>query len=259
MTSKTVTALALAGLLCAGSSPVLAQHAPAADVVEIPLQMVSGRLVVPVVAPDGSEFLFALTTGNPMTILSESTAQLLGDQREGLTLGGLPIKMENDVVLPDRQFTEIDGMVGGNTLSDFDILIDMPGERLLLKPVGREVSWAGVELSEPTRLQLYHGVVIGLQVKLGVVDYRATLDIGTPALIVNRPVADRLELSEEDVGTLTLGPTTMSDLPVRVQDLEIFKQWDPNTTGFVLVGAPIAYECAISISWLHQELRTCVK
>jgi len=234
-----------------------------ADVVEIPLHVQGGRLTVSVTGPDGTEYLFALTTGNPMTILAQSTADRLGDDRGGLTLGGLPIATDDAVTLPDAQLESdgipLAGMVGGSTLSTYDVLVDVPNNRLLLKTPGRSVEWAGVPLSEPTRLQIYHGVVLGLQVQLDGTDYRATLDLGTPSVIVNSPVGDQLGIDGEGMAALTLGEATMANMAVGVRDLEIFEQWDPAGTGFALVGAPIAYDCAISISWLHSELRTCVQ
>ena len=35
--------------------------------------------------------------------------------------------------------------------------------------------------------------------------------------------------------------------------------WDPQNNGFVVIGAPIAYDCAVAISWFHSELRTCLQ
>jgi len=233
------------------------------DVIEIALQVEGGRLTVPVMSSDGSEYLFALTTGNPMTILAQSTADRLAGGVGDLTMGGVPLATEGSITLPDGQLESdgipIAGMVGGSTLSGYDVLVDVPNGRLLLKTPGRSVDWDGVALSQPARLQIYHGVIIGLQVQLDGTDYRATLDLGTPSLIVNTPVGEELGIDGEGMSTLTLGATSMSDMPVGVRDLEVFAQWDPAGTGFALIGAPIAYDCAISISWLHSELRTCVQ
>ncbi len=232
------------------------------DVIEIALTVEGGRLSVPVVGRDGTEYLFALTTGNPMTILAQSTADHVGGAG-GLTMGGIPLATEGSVTLPDAQLESdgipLAGMVGGSTLSAYDVLVDVPNGRLLLKTPGRAVAWEGVALSEPARLQIYHGVVIGLQVQLDGTDYRATLDLGTPSLIVNTPAGAQLGIEGEGMRTLTLGATTMDDMPVGVRDLEAFERWDPAGTGFALIGAPIAYDCAISISWLHSELRTCTR
>jgi hypothetical protein len=41
-------------------------------------------------------------------------------------------------------------------------------------------------------------------------------------------------------------------------DLEMHR-FVPDGTGFVLVGAPLAYDCAIALSWVQREIRTCVR
>ncbi len=85
------------------------------------------------------------------------------------------------------------------------------------------------------------------------------LDVGVGTLVVNEPVRTQTQIDPEDEGTLKLGAMTFSDLPVRTHDLPLFRGWDPNGDGFVVVGAPLAYDCAISISWVHREIRTCVR
>ena len=144
-------------------------------------------------------------------------------------------------------------------LSQFDMLIDVPGERLVLRPIGRLVSWDGMTLSDPIRLRVLHGFILSLDVELNGTEYPAMLDVGTAALVVNEPVKSQAHLSEDDVATLTLGNTSLPGLPVRTRDLDMFRMWDPNSEGFVLVGAPVAYDCAISVSWVRQEMRTCLR
>jgi hypothetical protein len=39
----------------------------------------------------------------------------------------------------------------------------------------------------------------------------------------------------------------------------VVRRFAGNDTGFVLVGAHIALDCVLSVSWVHRELRTCVK
>ena len=50
---------------------------------------------------------------------------------------------------------------------------------------------------------------------------------------------------------------TVEGIPVRVMDLEVLRRFSPNGDPFVLVGAPLAYRCALAISWAHREIRTC--
>jgi hypothetical protein len=247
-------------VVAAGSAAKAQTHG--GEVIEIPLRVDGGRLLVPVQAPDGTEFEFVLSTGTPPTVFSKSTAARLGDQT-GLTLGGLQVDLEGLVTLPDEELSSdglmIAGMVGSQTLSKFDVLIDVPGERLVLKSIGRAVDWEGMTMSEPVRLRVYHGVILGLDVEFNGKEYGATLDLSSPMLIVNEPVRADAQIDDKDVGTLALGNTSLPDLPVQVRDLDIFERWDPNGDGFVMVGASVAYDCAISLSWVHREMRTCVR
>jgi len=253
--------LAVAMLMTAMAAPAAAQmHGNGA--VEVPLRVEQGRLLVPVQAPDGTVFEFILSTGTPPTVLSASTAAILGDDT-ALTIGGLPLASEGIVTVPDEQLTVngvvIAGMVGPDTFNDFDVLIDVPGERFVLKPFGRSVEWEGMTLSDPIRLQVYHGTVLALEVTLNGKPYQASLDLGTSTVVVNEPVRQAMHLQAEGVSALGLGSTTFADVSTHVLDLDIFGRWDPDGNGFVIVGAPIAYECAISISWVHREMRTCVQ
>ena len=256
--SKVLTVAIL--LAAAGSSAAAQSHG--GETVEIPLRVHDGRLLVPVVGPDGTEFEFVLSTGTPPTVFSQSTAARLGDQT-GLTLGGLPVDLEGLVTVPDEELSSdggiIAGMVGSQTLSNFDVLIDVPGDRLVLKAIGKAVEWEGMTMSEPVRLRVFHGVILGLDVEFNGKEYGAMLELSSPMLVVNEPVKTDAQIGDKDVGTLGLGSTSLPDLPVQVRDLEIFERWDPNGDGFVMVGAPVAYDCAISISWVHREMRTCVR
>ena len=253
--------LTVALLLTAGASAAAAQgHGD--EPIEIPLRVHGGRLLIPVRAPDGTEIEFVLSTGTPQTVFSESTAARLGDQT-GLTLGGVTVNMEGSVTVPDESLTAdgfvLAGMIAPNTLSDYDVLIDAPGGRLVLKPIGPRVAWEDVTLSDPIRVQVYHGIFLAFGVELNGTEYKAMLDVGKSTLVVNEPVKVAMELETESLGTLGLGGTTLPGLPVRVRDLDLFRRWDPDGNGFVVVGAPVAYDCPISISWVHREVRTCVR
>lgn len=253
--------LAVAILITATALPAAAQmHGN--DPIEVPLRVEGGRLLVPVRAPDGTELEFMLSTGTPPTVFSESTAARLGDLT-GLTMGGVPVNTEGSVTVPDEDLTAegmiIAGMIGSQTLNQFDILVDVPGGRLVLKPISRSVAWAGMTMSDPIRLRVYHGVMLGLDVKLNGREYQGMLDLAMSTLVVNEPVKVQMHLDAKDVGSLALGNINHPDLPVHVRDLDMFRGWDPDNNGFVIVGAPVAYDCAISISWVHREMRTCVR
>jgi hypothetical protein len=242
-------------------SPALAQSG-AAGPVEVPLRVQGGRLIVPVKAANGIQLEFALSTGSAVTAFSETGVKRVGESKE-ITLGGLPVPIDESRTAPDERLRMdgkvLDGMIGANTLNQFDILIDAPRHRLVLKPIGPAVSWEGVQLSDPVRLRVFHGIAISLSVTLAGHEYPATMDLGTPTVVVNGRVKSDLGIDDVASASLRLGTTTFDRVPVRVEDLEVFHRWSPNGDGFVMVGAPIAYDCAIALSWAHQELRTCLR
>ncbi len=229
-------------------------------IVEIPLRVHGGRMIVPVEAPDGTQLDFILSTY--MTLLSETGAKRIAGQTE-LSLGGVPFSTEDAQTVSDANLTVagniFDGVVGSQTLNQFDVLFDAPGGRLVLKPIGRSVEWEGMMMSDPVPLRIYHGLVVGLDVQLNGRKYGAMLDVGMGSLAVNERVRTEASIEGGRVNTLQVGGTTYSDLPVKVLDDAAFGQWTPNGEGFVYVGAPIAVDCAIPVSYVHQELRTCVR
>ncbi len=249
----------LAVLAAVMAAPAAAQtHGP--KIVEIPLRVHGGKMIVPVEAPDGTQLEFIVSTY--MTLLSETGAKRIGGQT-GLTLGGVPVSTEDARIVADADLTVagkvFDGVVGSQTLNQFDVLFDAPGGRLVLKTIGRSVEWEGMMMSDPVPLRIYHGLVIGLDVQLNGTEYGAMLDVGMGSLAVNERVRTEASIEGDRVSTLQVGGTTYSDLSVRVLDDAAFGQWSPNGEGFVFVGAPIAIDCAISVSYVHQELRTCVR
>ena len=250
-----VTLLLTAVAVHAAADPALGQ-----GVTEVPLQARGGRMVVPVRAADGTELRFLVTTGSAVTVLSESAAAKVGDQ--ALTLGGLPVDMEGSQTIPDASLTvdgvAMDGLVSNNTLNDYDVLFDVPGRRLLLKPFGKKVEWPGMKLSDPVRLRVYHGVVLALDVEVDGKPYPAMLELGSPSLLVNQAVLDENGITDGKAD-LRLGGTLFPSLPIRVSDNPIIARFSPGGDGFVLVGAAPAADCAIAVSWVHREMRTCVR
>ncbi len=245
----------LAGLV----SPLLAQAGN--DAVEVPLRMKAGRLLVPVVAGDGTHLEFALTTGAGVTVVSESTAATLGDSPT-LTLGGLSVPMGDHATIPDENLVidgqAADGLISPNMLNSFNILIDVPNGRLLLKPFGPSVAW-GMALSDPIPIRVLHGIVLSLDVVLDGISYPGTLDLGTTTVVVNENVKTELGLATEGTALLGLGKADARTLAVRHVELDVFDRWSPNGDGFVIVGASVAEDCAISISWIHKKIGTCVQ
>lgn len=253
-----LTGSAVMALTMAPGTPLEAQTQAA---LEIPLREAGGRLAVEVEGPDGETFTFALSTGTAVTVLTESTAQLLGQATE-LAMSGVAISLDGAHTLSDEALAgddvSYDGMIGVGTLSDYDVLVDLANGRMLLQSPGRSVAWTGVTLSDPVPLRVLHGVVLALEVEVDGGTRPATLDLGAAAIVVNEglglgPVGTRGTL------TLGLGETSLRELSFEVGDDPILDRWDPEGRGFVIVGASIARDCPISISWVHAELRTCVR
>lgn len=230
--------------------------------VEVPLRVLGGRLLVPVDAGVGHAVDFVLGTGSAVTVLTETAAQHLGDAPQ-LTMAGLPVPMEDFDTVPDDQLAidgaMIGGMISANMLNRFDVLVDLPNERLLLKTPGPEVSWDGVALSEPTRVRVLHGIVLSFDVSLSGHEYPATMDLSSPVVVASPGVQADTGIAERDEVTLTLGASELTAVPVEVHDTEALRRWYAEGAGFVLLGAPITYDCALSISWAHGELRTCMR
>lgn len=250
--------------LALGMAPVApSAAAQSAAAVEVPLSIVSGRLVVPVLTSDGEELRFALTTASATTILAESVAERLGPGA-GLTLGGQAVPTEDAATLADGRLSAngspLHGMIAPNMLRDYDLLIDAPGGRLVLKPVGRGVSWSDVSLSDPVPLRILHGIVIGLDVTLDGREYPASIDLGTPTVVVNAAVKEELGLDDVDTASLGFGVATLTGTPLRVvDDNALLHRWSPGGAAFVIVGAAIAEGCPVSLSWAHRELRVCAR
>lgn len=248
------------GALCVlvGGVPAAAQDHSGG--IEVPLRVEGGRLIVSVTG-GGEDLDFILSTGQGVTLLSESLAARLGQEPE-LTMGSVKVATDQVVEISDAQLSLdgsiFDGIVGANTLNQYDVLIDAPNGRMVLKPFGRSVEWPGMVLAEPVSIQVFHGVAISLSVTVDGGEYRGSLDLGRPTSIVNQELQAAAGLGSDDTVSIGLAGATYHDQPVRSLDLEIFGRWDPEGNGFILIGAPLAWDCAISISYVHQEIRTCV-
>ncbi len=250
------------GMLAMALGAPLTAQGHAADVIEVPLRVESGRLIVQVRTADGDELDFILSTGNTSTVLSESTAAHLGDH-PWLALGDAVVDTEAVATIPDAQLEvegiQYHGIIASNTLNQFDVLVDAPGGRLLLKSIGARVEWPGTQLSDPVRLRVFHGMILALDVTVDGHAFGAMLDLGTSGVLASPAAGEKLGLEGDGVATIGVGEATLRDTPVRVRDLAAFRQFDPAGAGFILLGASLAYDCAVSISWVHREMRTCVR
>jgi len=249
-------ACAVAAVTLTMTVPVAAQRS-ATGPIEIPLRVEDGRLLVTAESTDGRTFDFVLGVGMPL--LTESGAARLEDAGESLTLGGIPVAVDGAQTVPDAYLSgsAAVGVLGGATLNRFDVLIDAPNGRLLLKPAARAVRWDGVALSGPVRLQVFHDVLLRADVEFGGTLVGGLIDLARP----EHQVGDALSPAVQDgaVGTFRVGYGSWSDAPAVIVDNRVFRGWDPEGTGFVFVGAALAHDCAIAISWYHAELRTCTR
>jgi len=251
--------------LALGSTPLIAQAGAGADAghetIEVPVSVHAGRLYVPVRTAAGRTLDFLLGTASSVTVLSESGARAADGG--ALAMGGVAVPMSGSQTLADADLTVdgkvFDGMIGSNTLNRFDVLIDAPGGRMLLKAPAESVEWPGVALSDPVRVQVFHGVILGVDVELDGTDYPGLLDLGTPEILANARVMADGGLSDRPARTLRIGGITLENVPVKETDHPVVRAFSAGGNGFVLVGAPVALDCALSLSWVHREMRTCVR
>ena len=242
------------GMLTGVGAPLAGQSA---DPIEIPLRLEDGRMIVTAEGSDGRTYDFVLGLGT--TVLTESGATRVRAAGSELMLGGVDVRTEGPFEVPDRYLagSEAVGVLGGATLNRYDIVIDVPNGRLLMKPSGRSVRWPGIALSGSVPLQVYHDVLLRADVEFGGKLVGGLIDLSKPNLEVSEALGDRIR--DGSVGSFRMGYGNWSELAARVVDDPSFARWDPAGDGFAILGASVAYDCAIAISWYHRELRTCTR
>jgi hypothetical protein len=238
--------------------PICAQT----DAIEIPLRMEGGRLLLTADGPHGEQHDFVL--GLARNAVSQSGSDRLGQALSAMSLGGIRIDLEGAPTLPDAALTLEDGttpvgVIGGEALHPFDVLIDVPGGRLVLKRSGRSVRWDGLSLSSPVATRVFHDALIRVDVEVGGKLVGGLLDFVQPTMGVNEPLRSQLGEGATRMSSFRMGYSGWDDLPAEVIDDPLFRGWDPDGNGFVVVGAAVAAECMIAVSWQHAELRTCVR
>ena len=228
--------------------------------IEVPLRVEDGRMVVTVDHPSGAQYDFVLGLG--MTLLTESAVAEMGDGLDALTLAGIPVVTDQAQTVPDDRLglgPGKAGVFGGLTLTAYDALFDVPNGVLRLKPVGRSVSWEGVELTNPVQFRLFHDVLIRVDIQVGGEVFGGLLDLSQADLEVNAPLEEKAGLDGQTTDSFRMGYAGWPELPVRVTDSPIFRGWDGDGLGFAVIGAAVALDCALAISWTHTEFRTCVR
>lgn len=250
-------------LVCVGMAGGVAGQDRPTGATEVPLRVEEGRLLVTLQTASGEPLDFVL--GAAGSLVSSWGAEQLGSELEGATLGDLPISLAGAQVVPDRSLLldgpfegRIAGVLGGQSLMDYDILIDAPGRRLLLQRPGRFVAWEGVELTGAVGLQILHDYLIRTDVEVNGEIFSAHLDLSPATMIVSSVVRDRAGV-HDGRADFRMGYAAFPDRPAEYLDLPALRAWGGDDAGVVFVGAPVAYDCAIAISWTHAEMRTCVR
>jgi hypothetical protein len=193
----------------------------------VALNIVGGTITVPV-AINGTVATMILDTGAQRSILTEVAAHRLNVARDEwvgttmrgiggvvsrpnadprtLTLGGIPLvrrTLSHDTsltvgIIPRTQIGDlvIDGALGRDFLSAFDLDLDVPDGRLTLYRVrgcsGRFLPWRGGYTGVPASLLDQDAVIV--PVMLDGVPLRALLDTGASASLVAAPGLFRLGL-----------------------------------------------------------------
>jgi hypothetical protein len=216
--------LLLAGLLTPAGAHAACVVAPRAT---IPLDVTGGAITVPVVV-NGITATFILDTGAQRSVVTEEAVRRLGVARDewvgttmrgvggiesrpnadprSLTLGGIPLvrqTLSHDTsltvgVLPRPRVGSllIDGLLGRDFISVFDLDLDVPDRRLTLYQVhdcaGRFLPWAGGYGAVPVTLPAEDALVT--PVTLDGTKLRALLDTGASSSLVAAPGLFRLGL-----------------------------------------------------------------
>ena len=198
----------------------------------VPLQVNGGAITVSVEV-NGIAATFILDTGAQRSVVTQAAAQRLGLARDqwvgttmrgvggiesrpnadprSLSLGGVPLvrrTLSRDTsltvgVLPRTQAGNlvIDGLLGRDFLSLFDLDVDVPDHRLTLYQVngcsGRFLPWTGSYTSIPVTTPAEYAIV--LPVTIDGTPLRALLDTGASASLVAAPGIFKLGLTSADL------------------------------------------------------------
>jgi hypothetical protein len=224
---KTGTALVLVWVLTAAAA-----HAGCVVNVKatIPLADTAGTITLPV-AVNGTIGTFILDTGAQRSLVTEEAVHHLNLARDewvgttmhglggiesrpnadsrSLTLGGVPLArrtLNHDTsftvgLLPRTRVGDlvVDGVLGRDFLSVFDLDIDVRGGRLALWEVhdcgGRFLPWSGNYAALPVTMAMENALIV--PVTLDATPLRAMLDTGASASLVAAPGLFRLGLQPD--------------------------------------------------------------
>jgi predicted aspartyl protease len=287
-----------------GPAPVQERISDTDLVAELPLQVEGNWLVVPVeVRGDTLRFLF--DTGANRGAVSRRVADRLRLRRAATALVtgasglarvpvveagwirldkarmGVPQKFVlEDGVLTDSEGREFDGIIGADLLPMYDVLIDVPAERLRLYRAGSTGGLTGpvVELERALPLERIRRGLVGLEVGVNGRPVSAILDTGSPVLLLNRlaassanaaatsaPVSEgvrgvgsaKIQTYGTTIGSIQLGSTELMDFVAEVADLPVFGRLGFGDEPAMLLGTPAVLECPLLISYRKDTLRFC--
>jgi hypothetical protein len=222
-------------LLCALLVPGLAGAACSVTArATIPLDLVNGAIIVPVEV-NGIAASFILDTGAERSVVTGDAVRRLGLARDawvGTTLSGVGgidrranadprsfslggVRLERRTLNHDTSLTVgiiprprvgdrvIDGLLGRDFLSVFDLDLDLPARRLTLYSVrdcaGRFLPWSGGYRSVPVSFPAGQAIIV--QVTLDGTPLRALLDSGSGATLLTAPGMVRMGLQEASLAT----------------------------------------------------------
>jgi hypothetical protein len=215
--TKTFIALLLSVLL----APLAARAGcDVQDKASIPLSTIDGTMTVPLEV-NGIAATFILDTGAQRSLVTEEAVRRLGLSRDAwvgttmsgiggidrrpnaiprsLSLGGIPLvrrTLHHDTsmtvgIMPSRRTgaVTIDGLLGRDFLSLFDLDLDVPGGRLTLYQVqncdGRFLPWPGGYSAIPVAMPAESALVV--PVTLDATPLHAMLDSGASASLLAAP------------------------------------------------------------------------
>jgi predicted aspartyl protease len=229
-----------------------------ATLATVPMQPAGGVLVVPVMV-NGTAARFLLDTGAERTVVTREAVQRLGLARDewvattmsgvggieripnanprSITLGGIPLRhrsVARDSTLvvatlpPVTPNQPIDGLLGRDFVSAFDLALDMRAPTLTLYDVkgcaGRFLPWTGDYAEVPVQMPMGSAIVVPVQ--LDGVPLRALLDTGASTSLLVAPGIARLGLTPERLSgsahqALGVGPRPVEVRPHRFTTLRV--------------------------------------
>jgi aspartyl protease len=259
MARNMIVVLLLAGLLPVPAGAACSMEAKA----HVPLTVAGSVITLPVEV-NGIQATFVLDTGAQRSLVSIEAVQRLGlarDQWVGTTMSGIGgidrrpnanprslslggVKLARRTLNHDTSLTVgvlphthvgnqvIDGLLGRDFLSVFDLDLDVPDARLTIFEVhdcaGRFLPWTGDYTPVPVTMATEHALV--LPVTLDDTPLRALLDSGSSASLLAAPGMFRLGLQASDLAAdpakqiSGLGPRTIVTHLHRFRSLQVGRQ-----------------------------------